>query len=57
MDIMQVVGLVALFQVALKETHVQVVRGIFKYLKGTLNIGLWYSKGEDFTLIVNAHAN
>jgi hypothetical protein len=49
-DIMQVVGLVARFQVAPKETHVQAVKIIFKYLKGTLDFNLWYSRGEYFTL-------
>jgi hypothetical protein len=49
-DIMQAVGLVAWFQAAPKETHVQAVKIIFKYLKGTLDFGLWYSRGEYFTL-------
>ena len=40
-DVMQAVGLVARFQSAPKETHVTVVKRIFKYLKGTKwsNIG------------------
>jgi hypothetical protein len=29
---------------------VQEVKRIFKYLKGTLDYSLWYSRGEDFTL-------
>jgi hypothetical protein len=49
-DIMQVVGLVAWFQAAPKETHVQAVKIIFRYLKGTLDFILWYSRGEYFTL-------
>jgi hypothetical protein len=49
-DIMHAVGLVGIFQVAPKETHVQVVKQIFRYLKGTLDFRLWYPKGEDFTL-------
>jgi len=44
-DIMQVVGLVARFQSTPKETHMKVVKRIFRYLKGTLNFGLWYPKG------------
>jgi hypothetical protein len=36
-DIMQAIGLVAQFQAASKETHVQAVKRIFKYLKGTLD--------------------
>jgi hypothetical protein len=55
--IMQAVGLVARFQVAPKETHVQVVKRIFKYLKGTLDFGLWYSRGEYFTLTTYTDAD
>ena len=51
-DVMQVVGLVARFQSAPIETHVTAVKRIFKYLKGTMEYGLWYSKGQDFTLKV-----
>jgi hypothetical protein len=40
--IMQVVGQVRRFQTAPKETHVQEVKRIFRYLKGTLEFGLWY---------------
>ena len=45
-DIMQVVGLATWFQSAPKETHVQVVKMIFRYLKGTLDLGLWYPIGK-----------
>jgi hypothetical protein len=47
---MQAVGLVSQFQFSQKETHVQAVKRIFKYIKGTLDFGLWYSRGEDFIL-------
>lgn len=49
-DIVQVVCMVARFQSAPKQSHVNVVRRIFKYLQGTLDYGLWYSKNDDFTL-------
>ncbi|XP_057842295.2 secreted RxLR effector protein 161-like [Cryptomeria japonica] len=49
-DIMQVVGVVARYEVAPKEGHVQAVKKIFKYLRGTMDFGLWYPKGDDFTL-------
>jgi hypothetical protein len=49
-DIMQAIGLVARFQSAPKETHVQTIKRIFRYLKGTLEFGLWYSRSKDFTL-------
>jgi hypothetical protein len=50
-NIMQPIGLVRRFEVAPKETHVQVVKRIFRYLKVTLEFGLWYPKEEDFNLI------
>jgi hypothetical protein len=43
-NIMQVVGLVDIFQSAPKETHMKEVKRIFRYLKGTLDFGLWYPK-------------
>jgi hypothetical protein len=48
-DIMQEVGLVGRFQDAPKETHVQAVKKIFRYLKGTLDFGLWYPTCTKFT--------
>ena len=47
---MQVVGLVARFQSAPKETHVIAVKIILRYLKGTIEYGLWNPRGQDFTL-------
>ena len=56
-DVMQDVGLVARFQLAPKETHVTVVKIIFKYLKGAMEYGLWYLKGQEFTLKEFTDAN
>jgi hypothetical protein len=39
-NVMQVVGQVAQFQVAPKESHVLAVKRIFRYLKGTKEVGL-----------------
>ena len=39
-DVMQVVGQVARFQAAPKETHIIAVKRIFKYLKGTMDFGI-----------------
>jgi hypothetical protein len=39
LEIVQEVGFVAWFQDAPKETHVEVVKIIFRYLKETLNFG------------------
>ena len=30
---------------------------IFKYLKGTLDFGLWYPKGNDLTLVAYSNAD
>jgi len=43
--------LVSIFQDSPKETHLNVVKRIFKYLQGTLDYGLWYPKGKHFNLI------
>ena len=49
-DIKQAVGMVARFQSAPKESHVQSVKRIFRYLKGTINFGLWYPSKKSFSL-------
>ena len=47
---MQVVGLVSRFQSSPKQTHVIAVKRILRYLKGTMDYGLWYPKRNNFTL-------
>ncbi|GKC24226.1 retrovirus-related pol polyprotein from transposon TNT 1-94, partial [Tanacetum coccineum] len=42
----------AWYQANPKESHLVVVKRIFKYLKGTLNLGLWYPKGSGFDIKV-----
>jgi hypothetical protein len=42
LDAMKVVGQVAIFQEAPKETHVMAVKRIFRYLKAKEGYGLWY---------------
>jgi hypothetical protein len=49
-NVKQVVGMVARFQSATKESHVQAVKIIFRYLKGTIDLGLWYPLNDSFTL-------
>ena len=39
------------FQANPKESHLIDVKHIFKYLKGTPNLGIWYPKGTGFDLI------
>lgn len=49
-DIMHVVFLVARFQKNPRESHVAIVKSIFKYLKGTLEHGLWDPKDTNYSL-------
>jgi hypothetical protein len=49
-DVKQVVRMVARFQETPKESHVQDVKIIFRYLKGTIDLGLWYPCKDSFTL-------
>lgn len=50
-DIMFSVCLCARFQSSPKESHLMAVKRIMKYLKGTMNVGLWYPKGNICTLV------
>jgi len=49
--ILQVVCMIFKFQENPKETHVQVVKIIFIYIKGKIHYGLWYRKEKYLTLI------
>ncbi|XP_073137105.1 secreted RxLR effector protein 161-like [Henckelia pumila] len=50
-DIMFDVCLCARFQAAPKQSHYIAAKRIIKYLKGTTNMGLWYSKDSEFNLV------
>jgi hypothetical protein len=47
--------LVGRFQSNPKETHVLVVKRIFRYLHGTSDYGLWYPKATE--LVLKAYTN
>ncbi|GJV95351.1 putative ribonuclease H-like domain-containing protein [Tanacetum coccineum] len=49
-DIMFAVCACSRFQVTPKTSHLNVVKRIFKYLKGKPNLGLWYPKESSFNL-------
>ncbi|GJW21825.1 retrovirus-related pol polyprotein from transposon TNT 1-94, partial [Tanacetum coccineum] len=51
------VCLCARYQAKPTEKHLQAVKRIFRYLKGTINMGLWYSKDTDMSLIAYADAD
>ncbi|XP_074347353.1 uncharacterized protein LOC141686204 [Apium graveolens] len=50
-DIMFATWLCARFQADPKESHLIAVKRIFRYLKGTPNLGIWYPKDTGFDLI------
>ncbi|XP_050915544.1 secreted RxLR effector protein 161-like [Lathyrus oleraceus] len=50
-DIMFSVCICVRYQSTPKESHLKVVKRIFRYLHGTLNYGFWYSKGSDCSLV------
>ena len=49
--IMYNICLCARFQSCPKESHLSAIKRILRYLKGTIDIGLWYPKGDNFELI------
>ncbi|GJV56313.1 retrovirus-related pol polyprotein from transposon TNT 1-94 [Tanacetum coccineum] len=51
-DIMFSVCLCARFQEDPKTSHLEAVKRIFRYIKGTTHLGLWYPKGSDIEIIV-----
>ena len=50
LDITFSVCLCAIFQSNPKESHLSAVKIILRYLRGTMNLGLWYSKGTHFDI-------
>ncbi|GKE03669.1 hypothetical protein Tco_1395687 [Tanacetum coccineum] len=40
-----------------KTTHLEAVKCIFRYIKGTTHLGLWYPKGTDIETIVYADSD
>ncbi|KAL6513463.1 hypothetical protein OROGR_020949 [Orobanche gracilis] len=50
-DIQFVVGVCARYQVAPKESHFTIAKRILKYVKGTVDVGLWYPKEGELDLV------
>ena len=50
-DILFSVCLCARFQSNPRESHLTAVKRIFKYLKGTTNLGLFYRKSNEYILV------
>ncbi|GKF52589.1 hypothetical protein Tco_0159499, partial [Tanacetum coccineum] len=51
-DIVQAVCYCSRYKARPTEKHIKEVKRIFRYLMGTINMGLWYPKGSGFELIV-----
>ncbi|GJV15442.1 retrovirus-related pol polyprotein from transposon TNT 1-94 [Tanacetum coccineum] len=56
-DIMFSVCLCARFQENPKTTHLEAVKRIFSYIRGTSHLGLWYPKGTGIDTIVYADSD
>ncbi|GKE58859.1 hypothetical protein Tco_1498044, partial [Tanacetum coccineum] len=50
-DLIYAVCLCARYQAKPTEKYLNAVKRIFQYLKGSINMGLWYSKDTDMSLI------
>ena len=49
--------LCARFQVNTKMSHLLAMKQIFRYLKGTKSLGIWYPKNESFLLQAYSDSN
>ena len=49
--------LCAHFQSSPKESHLNAIKRIFKYLSGILHLGLWYPRNSSFDLISYSDAD
>nr|GEZ84203.1 hypothetical protein [Tanacetum cinerariifolium] len=56
-DIMFATCMRARYQDNPKEHHVSAIKRIFRYLKGTINLGLWYLKDSGFDLTAYSDAD
>ncbi|GJX14612.1 hypothetical protein Tco_0206370 [Tanacetum coccineum] len=56
-DIMFSVCLCARFQDDPKTSHLEAVKRIFRYIKGTTHLGLWYPKGTGIETVVYADSD
>nr|GEZ30432.1 uncharacterized mitochondrial protein AtMg00810-like [Tanacetum cinerariifolium] len=56
-DIMFATYMCARYQANPNEYHVSAVKRIFRYLKGTINLGLWYPKDSGFDLTAYSDAD
>ncbi|GJV55800.1 hypothetical protein Tco_1456805 [Tanacetum coccineum] len=57
LDLIYAVCLCGRYQAKPTEKHLNAVKQIFRYLKGTINMGLWYSKDTNMSLTAYADAD
>nr|GEX29075.1 retrovirus-related Pol polyprotein from transposon TNT 1-94 [Tanacetum cinerariifolium] len=57
LDIVQAICFCARYQSQPTEKHLKEVKRIFRYLRGTVNMGLWYPKGSSFGLTAFSDAD
>jgi hypothetical protein len=55
--IMHAIGMVGRYHSAPKHSHLLAVKRIFRYLKGTMNYGLWYPRNQNFQLSVYSYVD
>jgi hypothetical protein len=55
--IMHVVGMVGRYHAAPKKSHLLAIKRIFRYLKGTMDYGLWYPRNQNLQLLVYSDAD
>nr|GEW70698.1 hypothetical protein [Tanacetum cinerariifolium] len=56
-DLIYVVCLCVRYQAKPTDKHLNAIKWIFQYLKGTINMGLWYSKDTGMSLTAYAYAD
>nr|GEW12996.1 retrotransposon protein, putative, unclassified [Tanacetum cinerariifolium] len=56
-DIVQAICFCARYQSRPTKKHLKEVKKIFRYLRGTVNMGLWYPKGSSFKLTAFSDAD
>jgi hypothetical protein len=56
-NIMDSIGMVGSHQAAPKKIHLLAVKRIFRYLKGTMDYGLWYPRNQNFQLSVYSNVD
>ncbi|GJW07916.1 retrovirus-related pol polyprotein from transposon TNT 1-94 [Tanacetum coccineum] len=56
-DLLFIVCMCAWYQAKSTENHLHVVKRIFRYLRGTINMGLWYSKDSCIALTAFRNAD